>query len=39
MWNSSKWIIFGMADLLQVEKYIINAVATFISRVDPIFKG
>ncbi len=39
MWNSSKWKIFGIANLLQVEKYMINAVATFISRVDSIFKG
>ena len=38
MWNSSKWIIFDIADLLQVEKYIINTVATFISRVDHILK-
>ena len=39
MWNSNKWIIYGIADLLQVKKYMINVVATFISRVDPIFKG
>lgn len=39
MWNSCKWIIFDIADLLQVKKYMINAVATFISRVDSIFKG
>ncbi len=39
MWNSCKWIIFGIADLLQLEKYMINAVATFISKVDSIFKG
>ena len=39
MWNSCKWIIFDIADLLQLEKYMINAVATFINRVDYFFEG